>query len=100
MSMVLPLYIKGKMVDKRNETLELLFAQVRIHMPTNISTGKRLAIERYMRTYLRALLDSELEFELKYVYANGTISPDLEYKIDQAAKGYDWFMSKRHPKRK
>jgi len=88
------------MVDERNDTLELLFTYVRIHMPGGISTGKRLAIERYMRTYLKALLDSELKFELGYFNVNGTVSPDLEYKISQAAKGYDWFMSKRYPKRK
>jgi len=88
------------MVDERNENLEQLFTYVRIHMPRGISTGKRLAIERYMRTYLKALLDSELKFEIGYFNANGTLSPDLEFKIDQAAKGYDWFMSKRYPKRK
>ena len=88
------------MVDERNDTLELLFTHVRMHIPTGIGTGKRLAIEKYMRTYLRALFDSELKFELQHVLTNGTISPDLEYKIDQAAKGYDWFMSKRYPKRK
>ena len=60
-------------------------------------TGKRLALERYMRTYLRALTMPELEFELKYAEGNNELSPTIQFKIEQASKGYDAFMA-RHGK--
>jgi len=48
-----------------------------------------------MRTYLRSLTNVELEFELKFAETNGFVSPTIQFKIDQASKGYDRFMERR-----
>lgn len=53
------------------------------------SMPKRQALERYMRTFLRALTLPELEFELKHVESNKKLSPELEYRLMKANRGYD-----------
>ena len=84
--------MEGKKPDKE-EHIGLLFGLV----STAIKglEAKRQAVERYMRTYLRALTVFELEFELKYWQGNAAISPTLQFKVDQASNGYDRFMARR-----
>lgn len=50
---------------------------------------KTLALERYMRAYLRGLTPPELEFELECLGAG------LGSVVRKASKGYDRFMAKR-----
>ncbi|MBA7591245.1 hypothetical protein ES708_33397 [subsurface metagenome] len=61
-------------------------------------TGKTLAVERYMRTYLRALTLPELEFEFKYAECNADVSPTIHFKINQASVGYDKYMARHGAK--
>jgi len=60
-----------------------------------LDIGNQLAVERYMRTYLRALTLVELEYELKFCDDNHRLSPVLSFKVGQARKGYDAFMARR-----
>jgi len=60
--------------------------------------AKRQAVERYMRTYLRALTKLELEFEVRYTDTNASLTPTIEFKIRQATRGYDKFMARRKVK--
>ena len=84
--------MEEKKPDKE-EQIGLLFGLVLTAIKGN--EAKRQAVERYMRTYLRALTVFELEFELKYYDTNGSISPTLQFKVDQASNGYDKFMARR-----
>jgi len=59
----------------------------------DFTTAKRLAVERYMRTLLRALTRAELELALKVCQGSQSLDPDLAFKINQASKGYDRYMS-------
>lgn len=57
--------------------------------------SKNLAVDRYMRTFLRSLTKYELEIA-NQVYKNSySLVPDIEFKINQASEGYDRFMAKR-----
>ena len=58
-------------------------------------TPKKQAVERYMRTFLRASTKCELEFAIVFYRTNYFLDPDLTFKIDQASEGYDRYMSKR-----
>ena len=58
------------------------------------SEHKKQAVERYMRSYLRALTKMELGYELEFSSMGG-LSDSLQYKLDQASAGYDKFMEKR-----
>jgi len=60
---------------------------------TEFSTAKRLAVERYMRALLRALTRSELEIALKVCLGSEFLDPDLDFKLNQASRGYDRYMS-------
>ena len=84
--------MEEKKPDKE-ELIGLLFELVSSAIKGN--EAKRQAVERYMRTYLRALTVFELEFELKYWQGNAAISPTLQFKVDQASNGYDRFMARR-----
>ena len=55
---------------------------------------KKQAVERYMRSYLRALTKMELGYELE-ISSMGVLSDMLQYKLDQASAGYDNFMARR-----
>jgi len=59
----------------------------------DFTTAKRLAVERYMRTLLRALTRAELELALKVCQGSQSLDPDLAFKVNQASKGYDRYMS-------
>ncbi len=59
----------------------------------DFTTAKRLAVERYMRTLLRALTRAELELTLKVCQGSQSLDPDLAFKVNQASKGYDRYMS-------
>jgi hypothetical protein len=83
-------------LDREEMAGYLLTAWVSPHSLLNGATeAKRQAVERYMRTYLRALTRAELDFELRYTDANASLSPTIEFKIRQASKGYDQFMARR-----
>lgn len=62
---------------------------------TGFPTAKRLAVERYMRTVLRSLTRIELESACKVCEATLSLEPDLAFKLNQASKGYDRYMSRR-----
>ncbi len=57
------------------------------------SKAKRLAVERYMRTFLRALTRGELDLALKMCDGGQCLDPDLAFKVNQASTGYDRYMS-------
>jgi len=84
------------MVEKMDKE-ELVGSLFVIYISPSIKArgAKRQAVERYMRTYLRSLTNVELEFELKFAETNGFVSPTIQFKIDQASKGYDRFMARR-----
>lgn len=78
----------------KEQAVGLLFS-LYVFLAIEGNEAKRQAVGRYMRTYLRALTLPELEFELKFADANGFVSPDIGFKINQASKGYDRFMARR-----
>jgi hypothetical protein len=92
---ILELYVgEGGIEMDKEELIGNLFVT---YISPTIEAGeaKRHAVERYMRTYLRSLTNVELEFELKFAETNGFVSPTIQFKIDQASKGYDRFMERR-----
>ncbi len=78
----------------REDIISHLMGQVLLAM-NECPTHKRFAIERYMRTFLRSLTLHELQSALEYYDTNIELYPDIAYKVDRAAKGYDRFMAKR-----
>ncbi len=77
----------------------LLTAWVSGHSSLRGATeAKRQAVERYMRTYLRALTGVELDFEVRYTDTNGGLSPTIEFKVKQASAGYDKYMARHGAK--
>ena len=56
---------------------------------------KRLAVERYMRKFLRSLTTLELEIAHGLYERQSILTPDIEYKVTEASEGYDDFMYKR-----
>ena len=59
------------------------------------STAKMLAVERYMRTYIRALTRGELEMALNACDASQSLDPDLAFKFNQTSMGYDRYVYRR-----
>ena len=57
--------------------------------------NKRLAVERYMRSYLRASTLGELKLYIRLFKSRGILQGDVVHKVDQASEGYDNFMRKR-----
>ncbi len=57
--------------------------------------GKREALKRYMRTYLRALPRPELESELLWFGKTTAFSDSVLYHLKKASDGYDLFMLRR-----
>lgn len=83
-------------LDREEMAGFLLTAWVSPHrLLRGASEAKRQAVERYMRTYLRALTTAELDFEVHYTDSNGSLTPTIEFKVEQASKGYDQFMARR-----
>ena len=83
-------------MEKKDMDVEELrsFLMVYVSRETRkFSTAKRLAVERYMRTFLRALTKSELEITFKVCHGTGSLDPDLAFKLNQASQGYDRYMS-------
>lgn len=80
------LIMEEKKPDKE-ELIGLVFGLVSSAIKGN--EAKRQSVGRYMRTYLRALTVFELEFELKYWDTNGSISPTLQFKVDQTIQTLD-----------
>ena len=56
---------------------------------------KRLAVERYMRTFVKSLTRHELELYIGFYATNRSLDPDLTFKINQASEGYNRYMSMR-----
>jgi hypothetical protein len=82
--------------DKKERLVGELF--IHVSFKIRYSAKKNDAVKRYMRSYLRALTLPELEFELKYVYVNGFISPTIAYYIEKASRGYDSWVARRRSK--
>ena len=57
--------------------------------------SKQLAVDRYMRTFLRSLTKYELEVANQVYRNSDALVPDIEFKVVQASEGYDRFMAKR-----
>jgi len=68
-----------------------------ISPPINQMSGvdKQLAVERYMRTYIRSLTIGELTDLIEWTDGHNSLPAWAEYVIGKAAKGYDAFMAKR-----
>ncbi len=81
---------------KEMETEDLMSALMwHVSLETgNFSKAKRLAVERYMRTFLRALTRGELDLALKICDEAQRLDPDLAFKVNQASTGYDRYMSR------
>lgn len=62
---------------------------------------KRLAVERYMRTYLKTLSTIELEYAMRFLERRSRehraerLPIEIEYKVKQASQGYDDFMRRQ-----
>jgi len=104
---------------ERNDMINLLVAFVLAKLQSlKWSKGKQLAVSRYMRTFIVRATDIELSLWLeecsdKSISPNTTVAvlatltesitgfkqvklhPDLEFKLQQASKGYDSYMAKR-----
>jgi hypothetical protein len=57
--------------------------------------SKQLAVDRYMRSYIRSLTNFELEIADQIFKNSYVLVPDIKFKIVQASEGYDRFMAKR-----
>lgn len=86
-----------KEIDKEEMVGQLLCGWVSIE-GKGWTDKKHSALERYMRTYLRALTYPELEYELKWCEDNNKMSAGLQAKVNQAVEGYDAFMARREAK--
>lgn len=83
------------------EAKDFLMHAVDVSLDRNISTHKRLAIMRYMKTYIYRMANYEVEKaieEAKKAVNLGEgvdkLAPDLAYKLNQASEGYDNWMAK------
>lgn len=61
----------------------------------NFPRSKQLAVDRYMRTFIRSLTKYELTVANQIYHDSDALIPDIEFKIVQASEGYDRFMVKR-----
>jgi len=91
--------IGGKIVKDPYSNLsnEDMISEVMITVQTftdDYPQPKKLAVDRYMRTVLRALTRHELKLAYSS-YRFRELTPDLEFKLNQASRGYDHFMEKR-----
>jgi len=68
------------------EGIEVKIGEMSIH--------KRLAVLRYMKSYVFRMADFEVEEAISIDEGKGKLSPELEFKISQASDGYDTWMSK------
>jgi len=83
------------------EGKDFLIRAVDVSLDMNISIHKRLAIMRYMKTYIYRMANYEVEKateEVKKAIKLGEgvdkLAPDLAYKLNQASEGYDNWMAK------
>lgn len=82
--------MKTKSID---EAKDLLMMQVHIaiqHMPMH----KQLAVLRYMKTYISRMADYEVDEAVSIKEPDGKLSPSIQFKLEQAIKGYDNWMRK------
>ena len=104
---------------QRNDMINLLVAFVLTKLQSfNWAKAKQLAVSRYMRTFIVRATDIELTLWLDQCSDMSTspmlpvkvvakvakditgitqvkLHPDLEFKLEQASKGYDSFMARR-----
>ena len=82
-------------LERVDEAIAAILAELRF--PRGWSKDKKMAVESYIRNYLKRLTLPELEIDLKLLYddTGKYLIPDLQYKLDKASKGYDAFMAKR-----
>ena len=83
------------------ESKDFLIKLVDLNLDRHISTHKRLAVMRYMKTYIYRMADCEVDEAvkegkraLKLGEDRDLLAPDLAYKFNQASKGYDNWMAK------
>ena len=74
--------------DLLMEAVEMKLGKMPIH--------KRLSVLRYMKTYIRFMADFEVDEAIRLDEGKGKLSPELEYKLEQASKGYDNWMAKHN----
>ena len=104
---------------ERTDMINLLMAFVLTKLQSlNWAKAKQLAVSRYMRTFIVRATDIELSLWLDECSDKSTspmlpvkvlakvaeditgitqvkLHPDLEFKLDQASKGYDTYMARR-----
>ncbi len=104
---------------ERTDMINLLMAFVLTKLESlNWAKAKQLAVSRYMRTFIVRATDIELSLWLDGCSDKATsptqplkalaritesitgvkqvkLHPDLEFKLEQASKGYDSFMARR-----
>jgi len=88
----------GKEKKTKEELVsDLMFPVKLLILERFYSDNKRLAVERYMRTFLGALTTGELKAYLNLLKSRNIMQADIVNKINQASKGYDNYVK---PKRK
>ena len=80
-------------IDKE-DIVSYLMALVQIQTG-KFPRSKQLAVDRYMRTFIRSLTKLELKIADQVFNNSYALVPDIEFKILQASEGYDRFMAKR-----
>ncbi|MFC1992070.1 hypothetical protein ACFLVC_05065 [Chloroflexota bacterium] len=85
------------MEKKTKEELEsdLMYQTQMLIWRRGYSDKKKLATERYMRSYIKALTIGELKRYIDFINRNGVYHVDIVHKVDQASEGYDKFMQNR-----
>lgn len=84
------------MENRTEQIRDLLILCVDTELPKRFTVHKRLAIMRYMKTYIRAMATYELEEFARLAKAGISDLPDaVAFKVNQASKGYDAFMARR-----
>ena len=81
---------------KIEQARDLLILTVDVAIPKDFPMEKRLAVMRYMKTYIRAMADYEIDefFKLRGD-SKDDLPPDVAFKLKQASGGYDDWMVKR-----
>jgi len=74
-----------------SEAKDVILQEIEVKLG-KMSIHKRLAVLRYMKRYVLNMADFEVEEAIRL---NGNeLSPELEFKVKQATKGYETWMAK------
>ncbi|MFC2022298.1 hypothetical protein ACFLTR_03715 [Chloroflexota bacterium] len=97
------------MVDEKKErktkeelVSDLMYQAQMLIWGRNYPDKKRLAVERYMRSFISALTLGELQSHIGLFRKRGILQYDIVSTVDQASEGYDDYVMgnrKRYPKR-